>query len=222
MINYFWKPCDPGPVNSYYQGEEQRNPWFGGSRKKDVTPLEDSQIIALFWAREEEAIAQTHAAYGRKLFCLSERILGSRQDAEERVNDTYLKVWNLIPPQRPRFFYAFLASICRHLSFHRLDWNQAAKRKAQVVCLTEEMELCIPDPSRERELEAREIGQALTAFLETLPQETRLIFLRRYWHLDTIAQIAARYGLTESKVKMQLSRTREKLRTFLEQEEITV
>ena len=81
--------------------------------KKDVTPLEDSQIIALFWAREEEAIAQTHAAYGRKLFCLSERILGSRQDAEERVNDTYLKVWNLIPPQKPRFFYAFLASICR-------------------------------------------------------------------------------------------------------------
>lgn len=83
--------------------------------------MEDSQIIALFWAREEEAIAQTHAAYGRKLFCLSERILGSRQDAEESVNDTYLKVWNLIPPQKPRFFYAFLASICRHLSFHRLD-----------------------------------------------------------------------------------------------------
>ena len=71
-------------------------------------------------------------------------------------------------------------------------------------------------------MEAREIGQALTAFLETLPQETRLIFLRRYWHLDTIALIAARYGLTESKVKMQLSRTRGKLRTFLEQEEITV
>lgn len=184
--------------------------------------MEDSQIIALFWAREEEAIAQTHATYGRKLFCLSERILGSRQDAEESVNDTYMKVWNLIPPQKPRFFYAFLASICRHLSFHRLDWNQAAKRKAQVVTLTEEMELCIPDPSRERELEGREIGQALTAFLETLPQETRLIFLRRYWHLDTIAQIAARYGLTESKVKMQLSRTRGKLRTFLEQEEITV
>ena len=184
--------------------------------------MEDSQIIALFWAREEEAIAQTHAAYGRKLFWLSERILSSRQDAEESVNDTYLKVWNLIPPQKPRFFYAFLASICRHLSFHRLDWNQAAKRKAQVVTLTEEMELCIPDPSREREMEAREIGQALTAFLETLPQETRLIFLRRYWHLDTIAQIAARYGLTESKVKMQLSRTRGKLRTFLEQEEIAV
>ena len=184
--------------------------------------MEDSQIIASFWARNEDAIAQTHAAYGRKLFCLSERILDNRQDAEESVNDTYFKAWDLIPPQRPRFFYAFLASICRHLSFHRLDWNQAAKRKAQVVTLTEEMELCIPDPSREREMEAREIGQALTAFLETLPQETRLIFLRRYWHLDTIAQIAARYGLTESKVKMQLSRTRGKLRTFLEQEEITV
>ena len=184
--------------------------------------MEDTKIIELYWMRNEDAIAETEAAYGRRLRRLANRILGNSEDAEESVSDTYMKTWETIPPKRPTYFYAFIASICRHLSFHRLDWNQAAKRKAQVVTLTEEMGLCIPDPSRERELEGREIGKALTAFLETLPKETRLIFLRRYWHLDSIAQIAARYGLTESKVKMQLSRTRGKLRTFLEQEEITV
>lgn len=184
--------------------------------------MDDTKIIELFWARSEDAIAQTDAAYGRKLYCLANRILHNGQDAEESVNDTYMKVWNLIPPQKPSFFYAFIASICRHLSFHKVDWNQAAKRNAELVTLTEEMELCIPDPSRDREMEAREIGRVLSDFLNTLPKETRLIFLRRYWHLDTIAEIAARYGLTESKVKMQLSRTRAKLRSFLEQEEIAV
>ena len=184
--------------------------------------MDDSKIIELFWARNEDAIAQTDAVYGRKLYCLANRILSSREDAEESVNDTYLKTWNVIPPQRPTFFYAFLASICRHLSFHRVDWNQAAKRKAEIVTLTEEMELCVPDTRRDREQEAWEIGNALSAFLETLPKETRLIFLRRYWHLDTIAEIAARYDMTESKVKMQLSRTRGKLRAFLEQEGIAV
>ena len=94
--------------------------------------MDDSKIIELFWARNEDAIAQTDAAYGRKLYCLANRILSSREDAEESVNDTYLKTWNVIPPQRPTFFYAFLASICRHLSFHRVDWNQAAKRKAEI------------------------------------------------------------------------------------------
>ena len=107
-------------------------------------------------------------------------------------------------------------------SFHKVDWKQAAKRNAEVVALTDEMELCIPDTSRDREMEAKEIGKALNDFLESLPKETRLIFLRRYWHVDTIAEIAARYGITESKVKMQLSRTRAKLCTYLEQEGIQV
>ena len=88
--------------------------------------------------------------------------------------------------------------------------------------MTQEMELCIPDSSREWELEGKELGRVLDAFLETLPKETRMIFLRRYWHLDTIAEIAARYNITESKVKMQLSRTRAKLCTYLEQEGIGV
>ncbi len=182
--------------------------------------MEDAKIIELFWARNENAIAETDAAYGKRLYALANRILNDREDAEESVSDTYMKTWEIIPPQRPVHFYAFIASVCRHLSFHKLDWRQAAKRKAEIVTLTEEMERCIPDERRERELEARELGSALNAFLDTLPKVSRLIFLRRYWHADTVAGIAARYGVTESKVKMQLSRTRAKLRTYLEKEEI--
>lgn len=189
-----------------------------GSEQK----LDDAKIIALFWARNEDAIYQTDAAYGRKLLALSDRILNDRQDAEESVNDTYLKTWEAIPPNRPRYFFAFLASICRHLSLNRLDWNLASKRNAQVVSLTQEMEHCIPDRMVEAKMAGKEIGKLLNLFLDSLPQESRVIFLRRYWYVDTVAEIAARYGMTESKVKMQLSRTRSKLAAFLEKEGITV
>ena len=184
--------------------------------------MDDAKIIDLFWARKEDAIRETEKAYGRKLHALANKILNNREDAQECVSDTYMKTWEIIPPQRPKYYYAFLASICRHLSFHKVDWKLAAKRNAEVVTLTQEMELCIPDTRRDRELEEKELGRIMNAFLESLPKDTRLIFLRRYWHVDTIAEIAARYGMTESKVKMQLSRTRAKLRTFLESEGIYV
>ena len=184
--------------------------------------MDDAKIIDLFWARSEEAIQETNKAYGRKLHALANKILNNREDAEESVNDTYMKTWEIIPPQRPKFYYAFLASICRHVSFHKVDWKLAAKRNAEVVTLTQEMEMCIPDTSRDRKLEGKELGRIMNAFLESLPKDTRLIFLRRYWHVDTIAEIAARYGMTESKVKMQLSRTRAKLQTYLESEGIYV
>ena len=105
--------------------------------------MEDTEIMELFWARNEDAIKETDAVYGRKLNTLAKNILQSREDAEESVSDTYMETWKTIPPHRPKYFFAFLASICRHLSLNRLDWNMAAKRKAEVVLLTEEMELCI-------------------------------------------------------------------------------
>lgn len=184
--------------------------------------MEDTKIIELFWQRNEDAICKTDAAYGRKLHILADRILNSREDAEESVNDTYLKTWESIPPHRPKYFFAFLASVCRHLSLNRLDWNLASKRNAEVVSLTQEMELCIPDRMVEARVAGRELGKLLNLFLDSLPQESRVIFLRRYWYVDTVSEIAARYGMTESKVKMQLSRTRSKLAAFLEKEGITV
>lgn len=184
--------------------------------------MEDEKIIELYWVKDETAIRETDAAYGRKLQGLSRNILHSHEDAEETVNDTYLRTWQAIPPQRPRYFYAFLASICRHLSLNKLDWKAAAKRRAEVVSLTEEMAQCIPDREGEELLEGKELGKLLNRFLEGLPKESRLIFLRRYWYVDTIAEIAQRYGITESKVKMQLSRTRSKLSAYLEKEGVSV
>ena len=184
--------------------------------------MEDSAIIELYWNRDEAAIRETDASYGKKLHSLSQRILSSPEDAGECVNDTYLEAWNTIPPQRPNFLYAFLSKICRYISFGRLDWNNAAKRRADLISLTEELEQTIPDSRSQQELDSRELGRLLTRFVTTLPEDSRLIFLRRYWHLDTTEEIARRYGFTQSKVKTQLHRTRAKLYTFLEKEGIAV
>lgn len=182
--------------------------------------MEDSAIIKLYWDRDETAIRETENAYGERLRGLSRHILDSREDARECVNDTYLKTWETIPPQKPNFFYSFLSKICRYISFGRLDWNNAAKRRADLVSLTEELERCIPDRRVQDQVEAKELGRIISAFLATLPRDSRLIFLRRYWHLDTTEEIAKNYGFSVSKVKTQLHRTRAKLYTYLEQEGI--
>lgn len=182
--------------------------------------MEDTGIIALFWARNEDAIRETNAVYGTRLRILSDKILQNREDAEECVSDTYMKAWNTIPPQRPEHFFAFLAKICRNLSLDKLEWRGAAKRNAEVVTLTQEMEQCIPDRSHSRKLEGEEIGRILDRFLSGLSLEYRVIFMRRYWYADSIQEIASRYGMSQSKVKTQLHRTRNRLRLFLEKEGI--
>ena len=184
--------------------------------------MEDEQIIELYFRRDQDAIVQTELAHGAKLNALANRILMNHEDAQECVSDTYMKAWETIPPTRPSYFYAYLAKICRFLCFGRLDWNNAAKRKAEIVELSAEMELCIPDPSRERQMESQELAGLLNEFLETLPEESRKIFLRRYWYADSITEIAQRYQMGESKVKTRLFRTRNALRSFLEKEGITV
>lgn len=183
--------------------------------------MEDGQILDLYFQRDEEAIRQTEASYGGKLYNLSYRILWSREDAEESVSDTYLKAWENIPPTRPTFFYAYLAKICRFLSLGKLDWNNAAKRKAEVVELSQELENCIPDASRDAQLASQELGELLNAFLGTLSEENRQLFMRRYWYADSIAELSQRFGLGQSNVKTRLLRTRSALRSFLEKEGIT-
>ena len=184
--------------------------------------MTDAQIIQLYWSRNEDAIKETDAVYGRKLHTLAERIVQNFEDAQECVSDTYMKTWDTIPPQRPNYFFAYIAKICRNFALGVLDFKNAAKRKGEVVALTQEMEACIPDPAHQRRLEGEELGKVLNSFLETLSYESRVIFLRRYWYLDTVAEIAERGGITQSKVKTQLYRTRGKLHAFLEKEGITV
>ena len=184
--------------------------------------MEDSKIIDLFFARNEDAIRHTDDTYGRRLFMLADNIVKNDQDAEESVSDTYRKAWDTIPPRRPNHFFAYLAKICRHFALGRLDWNNAAKRKAEVVSLTQEMEGCIPDRNRDAQMTGRELGMLLDTFLRSLSPENRMVFLRRYWYVDTIAEIAVRYGISESAVNMRLNRTRAKLSAFLEKEGIRV
>ena len=184
--------------------------------------MEDSKILELFFARNENAIKQVDDTYGRRLFVLAERIVKNDQDAEESVSDTYMKAWATIPPKKPVHLFAYLAKICRNFALKKLDWKAAAKRNAEVVSLTQEMESCIPDVARDREMEARELGRILDAFLRTLSKENQMVFLRRYWYVDTIAEIAARYGISESAVQMRLIRTRNKLAEYLAKEGIRV
>lgn len=188
--------------------------WQGGEQ------MEDEEIVRLYFRRDEEAIRETDQSYGVKLNRLALRILNNREDAEECVNDTYLKAWDTIPPQRPRFLYAYLAKICRFFSFGKLDWKNAAKRKAEVVELTAEMESCIPDGRVERQLEGEEIGRLVSRFLYSIPQENRLLFMRRYWYMESIQEIALRFGISESNAKIKLFRIRNQLKEFLEREGI--
>lgn len=184
--------------------------------------MDDSKIIELFFLRNEDAIRHTHNLYGRRLFILADNIVKDDQDAEESVNDTYLRAWDTIPPQKPTHFFAYLAKICRNFALDKLDWKHAAKRNAEVISLTQEMELCIPDVRQNRNMEAKELGRILDSFLRTLSEENQLVFLRRYWFVDTIAEIAARYNISESAVNMRLNRTRAKLRAYLAKEGIRV
>ncbi|WP_255202642.1 RNA polymerase sigma factor [Acutalibacter muris] len=187
-------------------------------------PMEDQEIVQLFWERSETAIKETEIKYGAKLHHLAMKILNSRLDAEESVNDTFLETWNTIPPEKPDYFFAYIAKICRYLSFGKLDWRNAKKRSAELVSLTSEMELCIPDPSSEID-EGRtgeEIGQLINKFLSVLSEEKRLIFMRRYWYTDSVRSISERYGISESKVKTTLFRTRNDLKEFLRKEGVTV
>lgn len=184
--------------------------------------MEDEKIIELYWQRSENAILETDRAYGSRLHGLAEKIVQCFEDAQECLNDTYWKAWDTIPPQRPNYFFAYLAKICRHTALGKLDWKNASKRSAELVALTDELAGCIPDERRNREAESREVGRALNSFLLSLPTESRLIFLRRYWYCDTVAEIAERYEISESKVKTRLHRIRGQLRTYLEKEGIAV
>lgn len=180
--------------------------------------MDQQHILHLFHERNEDAIEVCRKEYGSYLLTLAERILRDGNDAEECLSDTLLQAWQRIPPDEPRCFRAYLAAICRFFAFGRLDRQQAQKRSAELVALTEELALCLPDRQAESEFSAQKLGQLLDQFLRTLPKEQRQIFLRRYWFGDSVREITARFGIGESKVKTSLFRTREKLRTFLESE----
>lgn len=184
--------------------------------------MDDERIIELYFQRNEDAIKYTNEAYGKRLFHLADNIIKNDEDAEECVNSTYMKTWNTIPPQCPSFFFAYIAKICRHLALDRFDWNKAAKRQAEIVSLSYELEMCIPDNRSTDELHSKELGAMLDSFLHTLSRENRIIFMRRYWYADSVTRIAKCFEMSESAVSMRLNRSREKLRAYLEKEGVCI
>lgn len=182
--------------------------------------MKDEAIIELYWARSEAAIDETDRAYGRYCQSIAYGILRVQEDAEETVNDTWLKAWDTIPPERPHYLKGFLGRITRQLSINRLEKETAQKRGAgQYALALEELAECIPDQSRGEDLaDLTALRDALNRFLRSLPVESRSVFLRRYWYAQSIAEIAAGCGMSESKVKSMLLRTRNKLRKALTEE----
>ncbi len=183
--------------------------------------MEDHEIVALFWARSEEAIRQASSKYGRYCRYIAEGILHSREDSEECVNDALLQAWRTIPPHRPERLAVFLGKITRNLSLNRWERERAQKRGGGEVSLAlEELQDCLPAPNSGQLVEDLALSEACNRFLAALPAEARKIFLRRYWYFSPVKEIAADYGLSESKVKMSLLRSRKKLKRWLEKEGI--
>ena len=181
--------------------------------------MKDEAILELYWARSEAAIDETDRVYGRYCYTVAFGILRDQQDAEETVNDAWLKAWESIPPERPRSLKGFLARITRQLSINRLERSIARKRGGgQYAMALDELAECIPDRSREDLAELTALRDALNRFLRSLPPEPRAVFIRRYWHTQSIAEIAANCGMSESKVKSMLLRSRNKLRKALTEE----
>lgn len=186
--------------------------------------MEDSTIVGLFFERDERAISETASKYGRYLRAVAYNILRCEGDAEEIVNDTYLGAWNSIPPQRPESLSGYLGKIARQLSIRRLRDKNAGKRGGGEATLAiDELADCVTDGHTiDDELESAAISRAIDAFLRTLGDTERRVFIRRYFYCDSVRDVAARFGFRESRVKMMLHRTRKKLAVWLTKEGITI
>ncbi len=182
--------------------------------------LEDSEILRLFQSRDENALRACDEKYGRLCRRLALHILNNRQDAEECFNDALLHVWNAVPPALPQNLSAYLAATVRNLALDRQRLMRREKRGDGQVALAVE-ELASVLPSQEPDLiERMALSDALNRFLETLPAETRVIFVLRYWACLSIKEVAEECDASVSKVKMSLLRTKSKLKQFLEKEEL--
>ena len=186
--------------------------------------MEDSQIVELYLQRNESAIQHTAAQYGVQLQRISYGIVHDQGTAEECENDTYLQAWNTIPPHAPHnYFFAFLARIIRHISIDRCRYQQRLCRSAYILELSNELQCCVPSgQDTESQMEAIALGQTISAFLWEQPEAVRNVFLRRYWYMDSVLDIAHRFGMSQSKVKSMLFRSRNALRIHLKKEGYTL
>lgn len=185
--------------------------------------IEDEKIIEMFFERSEQGIRELDIKYGTVCHNLSYHIVGSRQNAEECVNDAYLGVWNTIPPARPNPLLSYVLKIVRNISI-KIYWRkEAAKRSGHYTIALEEIEGYIADQKTvEDEIEARELARIIGEFLDTLTLENRVIFMRRYWFADSYKDIAEFMGLSEKNISVRLSRIREKMKQYLIEREVFI
>lgn len=184
--------------------------------------MDDKKILDLYWMRSETAISETANKYGRYCHFIAFNILRNDEDCQECVNDVYWKAWKTIPPQRPNRLSIFLGKITRNLSLNLYKKQNAGKRgNGQVPLALDELQECVPaGDSTEQALDGIFLTEILNQFLASLPAETRKIFMRRYWYLSSVQEIAEDFHIGESKVKMLLLRSRNKLKILLEKEGI--
>lgn len=183
--------------------------------------MEDKRIVELYLSRNESAIAETSSKYGSYCFSIANKILNNKEDSDECVNDTWLKVWNLIPPTVPAHLRLFLAKITRNLSFDKYRTKNAEKRgKGEISLVMDELQEVIAGSSNVEEgLEMKELVRTINEYLQSLPERECNIFVRRYFYVDSVKDIAKSYGIKQGNVSMILSRTRKRLKEHLEQEE---
>ena len=184
--------------------------------------MDDTQIIDLYFARNEQAIKETDAKYGKLCFSVANKILENNEDSEECVNDTYLSAWNKIPPTRPNHFPAFLCKITRLISLKKLEFTGALKRSSAIIVSFEELEGILQDQKISPKTDAEDLGRLISSFLRREKEDARNVFLRKYLFFDSVPEIAARYGLNENTVKSMLFRTRNRLREYLRKEGVEV
>ncbi len=175
--------------------------------------MNDQDIVALYFDRNEQAITETDKKYGNLCMQVSMNVLDSKPDAEECVSDTYLKTWNSIPPTRPNSLCAFVCKIARNLSLNRLRDLRREKRNRELTVSLEELEACISMPDESK----NELSHLLTAFLDGQGETDRVLFVGRYWLHCSVSDLAKRMGLTQNAVSLRLHKTREKLRVYLEE-----
>ena len=184
--------------------------------------MDDHKIIELYFSRDERAIKETDLKYGKLCHSIANNILKNNEDSEECVNDTYIGIWNTIPPEKPNHFMAFVCKIARNLAFKKLESSMRQKRSQATVISFSELEEILSDDSIAADIGNEEIGKAISAFLRKEKADSRKVFIRKYYFFDSISEIAERYGFTESKVKNMLYHTRNKLKEYLIKEGIEI
>ena len=181
--------------------------------------MTDEAIIKLYFERDEEALEITEKQYGSYCFTIAHTMLASKEDAEEIVNDTLVRAWNAIPPEKPKSLTAFLGKITRNLALHRLEKKGRNKRRhASELALDELAEVAAPGEDVTAHYDKMAFAEAFNRFLRALPERDCNVFVRRYYHVDSVENIAKRYGISKANVFKILSRTRQKLKIFLQEE----